>query len=80
MGGNICMGSWKQTGRYTYVRHHVGWIYTDGTVSNYFIEDETAELAAHGNAYSGTDTFTMYDLSGNVVLGPLAGTASATRF
>ncbi len=80
MGGNICMGSWKQTGRFTYVRHHVGWVYTDGNVSNYFIEDETAELAAHGNSYSGTDTFTMYDLSGNVVLGPLAGTAAATRF
>ena len=79
-GGNICMGSWKQTGRYTYVRHHVGWIYTDDAVTNYFIEDETAQLSPGGNSYTGVDTFTIYDLSGNAVMGPLSGTASATRF
>jgi hypothetical protein len=80
LGGNICMGSWKQTGRFTYVRHHAGWVYNNGVLSNYFIEDETAELAAHGRSYSGTDSFTMYNLDGTVAFGPLAGTAAATRF
>jgi hypothetical protein len=80
LGGNICMGSWKQTGRYTYVRHHAGWVYTEGNLTNYFLEDETAELAANGKSYSGVDTFTMYNLDGSVAFGPLPGTASATRF
>lgn len=80
LGGNICMGSWKQTGRYTYVRHHAGWVYTNGALTNYFLEDETAELAANGRSYSGADSFTMYNLDGTVAFGPLSGTAAATRF
>jgi len=82
LGGNICLGRWEQTGRYTYVRHHIGWIYevAGAPASNYFLEDETAVLAADGKSYSGTDTFTIYNLDGTVQVGPLAGTASATRF
>jgi len=82
LGGNICLGRWEQTGRYTYVRHHMGWIYevADAPASNYFLEDETAELAADGKSYSGTDTFTIYNLDGTVQVGPLPGTAAATRF
>lgn len=82
LGGNICLGRWEQTGRYTYVRHHMGWIYevAGAPASNYFIEDETAELAADGKSYTGNDTFTIYNMDGTVQVGPLTGTAAATRF
>lgn len=82
LGGNICLGRWERTGRYTYVRHHMGWIYevAGAPASNYFIEDETDELAADGKSYSGADTFTIYNMDGTVQVGPLTGTASATRF
>ena len=82
LGGNICLGRWEQTGRHSYARHHMGWIYevAGAPASNYFIEDETDELAADGKSYSGTDTFTIYNLDGTVQVGPLTGTAAATRF
>jgi hypothetical protein len=82
LGGNICLGKWEQTGWRSYARHHMGWIYevANAPASNYFIEDETVELAADGKTYSGNDTFTIYNLDGSVQLGPLSGTASATRF
>ncbi len=81
-GGNICLGRWEQTGKRTYARHHIGWIYevSGAPASNYFIEDETVVLAADGKSYSGTDTFTIYNRDGTIQVGPLAGTASATRF
>jgi hypothetical protein len=82
LGGNICMGRWEQIGLHTYTRHHMGWIYevANAPASNYFIEDETSVVAEDGKSYSGTDTFTIYNLDGTVQLGPLTGTASATRF
>lgn len=82
LGGNICLGRWEQTDRYTYVRHHMGWIYeiAGAPASNYFIEDETAQLAADGKSYSGIDTFTINNLDGTVQFGPLPGTAAAKRF
>ena len=82
LGGNICLGRWEQTGHRTYVRHHIGWIYevAGAPASNYFIEDETAELAADGKSYTGVDSFTIYNMDGTVQVGPLSGTAAATRF
>jgi hypothetical protein len=82
LGGNICLGRWEQTGWYTYARHHMGWIYevAGAPASNYFIEDETVKLATDGRSYTGTDTFTIYNMDGTVQEGPLSGTAAATRF
>jgi len=81
-GGNLCLGRWEQTGRLTYARHHIGWIYevAGAPASNYFIEDETVQLAADGKSYTGNDTFTIYNLDGTIQVGPLSGTAAATRF
>lgn len=82
LGGNLCLGRWEQTGKRTYARHHMGWIYevAGAPASNYFIEDETVVLAADGKSYTGTDTFTIFNRDGTIQVGPLSGTAAAKRF
>lgn len=90
IGGNICMGSWLQTGRWTYSRNHFGWIFdSTGVIAGYFNETETDTLSRDGNSYSGTNVSIFYDMSGNVVPAPGApspapaggypGTSSAVR-
>ncbi len=91
VGGNLCMGSWIQTGARTYYRNHYGWIFdsTTGLVAGYFNETETDTLSKDGDSYSGTNVTIFYDLAGNVVPAPGApspapaggypGTAAATR-
>ena len=78
-GGNICMGEWVSAGRKTFSRDHVGWLYTDGNVSGYFIETEIDKLAKDGNSYAGTNEQKIYDLNGNLQA-DVTGTSSATRF
>ncbi|HMD59245.1 MAG TPA: hypothetical protein VKG66_05615 [Steroidobacteraceae bacterium] len=91
MGGNICMGSWEQTGRWTYSRNHFGWYFdsTTGLVAGYFNETETDKLSRDGNSYTGENVTIFYDMWGNVVPAPGApspapadgypGTSSAVR-
>jgi len=90
VGGNICMGSWVQTGPRTYYRNHFGWIFdSTGTIAGYFNETETDTLSKDGNSYSGTNVSIFYDLDNNVVPAPGApspapaggypGTSSAVR-
>lgn len=78
-GGNICMGEWVPAGRKTFSRDHVGWLYTDGTVSGYFTETETDKLSKDENSYAGTNEQKIYDLDGNL-LADVTGTSSANRF
>jgi hypothetical protein len=90
IGGNICMGSWIATGRWTYSRNHFGWIFdSNGLIAGYFNETETDTLSKDGNSYSGTNVTIFYDMAGNVVPAPGApsppppggypGTSSAVR-
>jgi len=91
IGGNICMGSWVQTGPWTFSRNHFGWIFdsTTGLIAGYFNETETDTLSKDGNSYAGTNVTIFYDMDGNVVPAPGApspapsggypGTSSATR-
>ena len=90
VGGNICMGSWEQTGRLTYFRNHFGWIFdSNGIIAGYFNETETDTLSRDGNSYTGTNVSIFYDMGGNVVPAPGApsppppggypGTSSAVR-
>jgi len=74
-GGNICMGSWIQTGRWTYTRNHYGWVFdpASGAPVGYFNETETDTLSKDGNSYTGTNVSIFYDMDGNVV--PLPGTS-----
>lgn len=78
-GGNLCMGEWTYSGKKIFSRDHVGWLYTDGNVSGYFIETETNKLAKDGNSYTGTNEQKIYDLNGNLQA-DVTGTSSATRF
>jgi uncharacterized membrane protein len=79
LGGNICMGSWKFVDRTHVSRYHVGWLYTDGTLSGHFIETETDEVAPDGDSYSGTNDTKFYALGSDVPFMEVPGTAEATR-
>jgi hypothetical protein len=77
--GNICMGEWVAVDKKNVARTHIGWLYTDGTLSGYFTETETDQVAKDGNSYAGTNEQKVYDLDGNL-LADVTGTSSATRF
>ena len=58
LGGNICMGSWKQIDQSHVSRNHYGWLYNNGVLAGFFNETETDELM--GNAYVGVNATTLY--------------------
>lgn len=71
LGGNFCMGVWKQEGR-TVKIYHVGWTYngtkessSEGDAEGSFVLTETSTLSADGNRYTGTFVFTQYDAEGD---------------
>lgn len=78
LGGNICMGSWKQVGNRQFARNHIGWVFDNGTLSGYFTETETDEVAVDGNSYSGTNDSKIFDLKNNL-LAEVQGTSAAKR-
>jgi len=78
LGGNICMGSWRQLDHRRVQRSHIGWLYTDGNLSGYFTETETNTLAHNGNSYTGNNDTKIYDLDGNLQV-ELTGTSDAVR-
>jgi hypothetical protein len=59
-------------------RSHVGWLFSNGTQSGYFLWTETDEVAPDGSWYRGTNYIRVYDLNGNQVVEG-AGTSEATR-
>jgi len=79
LGGNICMGSWKSVDQWHVYRNHVGWLFDNGTISGYFNETETDEVASDGNSYHGYNETIGYDLKTGKVLFEVKGTAAATR-
>ena len=79
LGGNVCMGEWQRTGHRHVERTHIGWLYTDGTLSGYFTETESDTLSHDGDSYTGTNDMKIYDLAGNLQV-EFTGTSSATRF
>jgi hypothetical protein len=79
LGGNVCMGEWQDTGHRRVQRTHIGWLYTDGTVSGYFTETETDTLSHDGNSYTGTNDMKIFDING-VQQAEMTGTSSATRY
>ena len=78
LGGNICMGSWKAVDANRVTRNHIGWLYTNGTLTGYFTETETDVVAKDGNSYHGTNDQKVFDLEGNMVV-EVPGTSIATR-
>jgi hypothetical protein len=55
LSGNICMGAWKTVDQLHVFRNHFGWLFTNGTVSGFFNETETDEVAWDGKSYSGNN-------------------------
>jgi hypothetical protein len=76
--GNICLGSWQAVDARHVSRNHIGWLYTGGTLSGYFTETETDEVALDGQSYTGTNEQSIYDVNG-VLQFQVTGTSSATR-
>lgn len=82
LGGNICMGVWKQIGTRTVRLHHIGLTFSaDGLdATGSFTLDETNTVAANGETYSGTFTFKVYDTNGDYISGSqVTGKIAATR-
>jgi hypothetical protein len=78
LSGNICLGSWKRLDEYRVSRNHIGWLYTNGTLTGYFTETETDLVAYDGQSYSGTNTQKIYNLAGALQV-TVTGTSKATR-
>jgi hypothetical protein len=76
--GNLCVGSWKAIDYKHVYRSHIGWLYTEGTVSGYFTETETDLVSPSGTTYKGTNEQKVYDLKGNLQA-DVTGTSSATK-
>jgi hypothetical protein len=77
LAGNICLGSWKQLDEMHFFRHHIGWLYSNGSLAGYFTETETDEVSSDGNSYSGTNDQKIY-ITG-MPMQEVTGTSAATR-
>jgi len=90
VGGDVCVGVWKQTGPHTFVLHHVGWLFNPldsngnatnlmGNATNYFTLDETIVVAPNGESYTGHFTFKIWNLDGTFTGVEVPGAIAATR-
>jgi hypothetical protein len=76
---NFCMGTWEQTGRYTYQLNHFAFGYdTTGTYTGKSNIIETVTLSPGGTQYSGAFTINVYDAKGNQA-DHIIGQITATR-
>lgn len=87
--GDICMGVWKQTGRFTYKMRHIAlaWLSADTVPSSspatYLgpaIITESVTLNRAGNRYEGTFTLDQYAKDEITVIEHISGKVEATRF
>jgi hypothetical protein len=81
LGGNICMGVWKQIGQWSVRLHHIGLTFSpDGLdATGSFTLDEVNTVAPNGKTYSGTFSFMTYDTYGNYSGTTITGKIAATR-
>lgn len=81
LGGNICMGVWKQTGTRSVRLHHIGLTFSsDGLdATGSFTLDENNTVSVDGKSYTGSFTFMTYDSDGNYSGTTVSGKISATR-
>jgi len=78
LDGNVCVGVWRETRRGTIRLHHVAWNFVGGVLTGSLTIDEINTVAPDGRTYTGTNTFTIYDLNGNL-LQQTTGTQTAKR-
>jgi hypothetical protein len=83
LGGNVCVGVWRQTGPRSVTLHHVGWLFSPdtpaATATNIFTLDEKITVSPDCGSYSGTFTFKVWNLDGSSTPVEVTGTISATR-
>jgi hypothetical protein len=81
--GNICFGVWKEVASRTVRLHHIGWLFTPGsippTASGTFTLDETNVVSRDGKSYAGNFTFKTFDSTGAPTGIEVTGTIAATR-
>jgi hypothetical protein len=78
--GNICLGTWKKTGKFHYTLNHF-YLQSDpttDTLQNRIQIREEIDLDHGGNEHFGTFTIDGYDLKGNPSF-HVQGTVQATR-
>lgn len=78
LGGNVCVGVWKETRAGTVRLHHVAWTFANGIPTGTLTIDEINTVARDSETYTGTYTATFYDLDGNF-LQQVKGTQTAKR-
>jgi hypothetical protein len=79
INGNVCLGTWKQTGSLTYKLTHPSWYFDNsGNLLGTEMLFENVTLSADGSQFSGTYLIDVYDTQGNL-LETLSGTLSASR-
>ena len=81
LNGNICEGVWKSTGALTVSLHHIGWTYdpvNGGVANGTFTVVQAVTVGKDGKSYSGTFTFTAFDMKGKL-LATVPGTMVAQR-
>jgi len=84
IGGNVCVGVWKEVGPRTVKLHHTGLMFTPSAdptknvLVATFTVDETDIVAFDGKTYKGMFVFKQYDLDGNLEV-TISGTIAATR-
>ena len=87
--GDICMGVWIQTGRFTYKMRHIAlaWLSSDtvppATPATYLgpaIITESVTLNRAGNRYEGTFTLDQYAKDELTLIEHISGKVEATRF
>jgi hypothetical protein len=79
--GNICFGVWKQLRPGVVRLHHTGWTFDDtGAPTGTFTNDETDTVSRDGKTYTGTFTFKVFDMNGNLQpMDTTTGAIAATR-
>ena len=66
--GNVCLGVWDQTGKFTYRLKHLSWNYdANGIAIGVVIFKELVTLDHDGKNYHGTVAIDVYDLSQNLL-------------
>jgi len=87
--GDICMGVWKQTGRFTYKMRHIAlaWVSADttppSTPAAYLgpaIITESVTLNRAADRYEGTFTLDQYAKDELTLIEHISGKVEATRF
>jgi hypothetical protein len=83
LGGNVCVGVWRQTGPRSVSLHHVGWMFDPTnpgkTATNSFTLDEIITVSPDGQGYTGSFTFKIWNLDGTYTGAEVTGTIAAIR-